>query len=967
MHDNANQRKQRPAIWIALALAVTAALALVALLIRRRRRAERLLRERAPVTPPAPILVRGLSEAEAEARRLEGQDNDIKLAPPRSLRVIARDNLFNIFNLSLIGLAVAQLLLHRPLDALISLGVMILNIVVNILQELLARRRLKKVEHAARPKATVIRDETARSVDPSALVRGDVVVVGPGDQLMVDGQVVGDGHMVVDEALLTGDSKRQAKRAGDQVYAGSYCVSGRAAYQAQKVGQERLIATLASAAAPAARDESSPLEHIVHSVMRVLLVIVAVLTLIYLAGYFRLDPAISEQIASDAVSVLFNIVPAGLYFMIFLNYAQGSAELARRGALVHRARSIESLASSNVLCFAGDGILTGTRVELEPHQPVQNQGSLAESRIQHILGDFARSTSLDNLATRAMAARFEGNPRVAEDEAPFLSVYGWSAVAFDDDDLRGIYVLGDPDVLAGHLGTDRQQELDEGKEAGPAAALKKVSAPVGRFLKRVRGALPGGNGGPPAQPGSSKSEDPTPSRPQAQPAEEETHRPNLFRRLGKRLGGVLRREEAPAPEAEAPQEPSAQETQLLFAYYPELVPLYTEDGLPALPPGLIPLATLRYTERVRPEAIETIKGFATAGVVAKIFTTRAAEQTVALLRQAGMGIEDVLPLSTASGLELASMDPEELAAAAPDTTIFGHLTPEQAGQVVSALRTGGQLVTVVGDGVNDLPAMRGANLAVARQNSSQAALSTADIVILSDSPEVLLRVLDRGQSIVNGLLDVLKVYLTQIFYLLLLVLVIALTVGGFPYRSAQASVVTILTLTLPAIGFSFWGAAGVLPTASLRRILFHFVAPAAITMGLAAFLVYLIFLDRSGEVEYAQLGLTYSLVAMGLLLVIFVKPPRPLSHWRGQTRHGDWRPTLLASALLVLFLMAARIPLAQELFLIGPLRQTSHYQLIGIAALGWAITVRLVWWVVPLVPSMPVLRPLLDEPPAEQP
>jgi magnesium-transporting ATPase (P-type) len=982
MNDNVNPRKQRPLIWIAIVLAATAALALVALLIRRWRRqqAEELRPKAPPITPPAPILVQGLSEAEAEARRLKGQDNAIELRPPRSLRVMLRDNLFNIFNLSLIGLATAQLLLGRPLDALISLGVMLLNIGMNIFQELFARFRLRKVVREARPKATVIRDDKARSVDPSELVLGDVVVVGPGDQLMVDGQVVGDGNMVVDESLLGAEGRRQAKRAGDQVYAGSFCVSGRAACQTQKVGQERLIATL-TGAGQTARGGSTPLEHIVHSLMRVLLVIVASLTLLVLARYFRLDPGIPDQVVSDAVSVIFNIAPAGLYFMIFLNYAMGSAELSRFGALVHRTRSVESLASSSVLCFASEGILTGTHVELETHAPPENQEPLAESRIRHILGDFARSTSLDNLTTRAMATTFEGNPRIIYDEVPFMAVYGWSAVAFDDDDLRGLYVLGDPDVLTGHLVAGSQEKPAGTEEGGPARALKQVSAPVGRLFKRLGSALSGGQVAPAqspssepespalppqAQGGLSEPGSPAPA-PEAEPPEEETTRPNLFRRLSKRLGGVLRRKEAPPQEEEVPQEPSTQEVLMLFAYYPELVPLYTEDGLPQLPAGLVPLCTLHYTERVRPESVATIKGFSEAGVAAKTFSSRAPEKTVALLEAAGVGSEVDLPLGTASGLELASMDPTELASVASEATIFGYLTPEQAGQVVRALRQGGQSVAMVGDGVNDLTAMRAANVSIARQGSSQAALGTADIIILSDSPEVLLRVLNRGQRIVNGLLDVLKLYLTQIFYLLLLILAIALlTRTGFPYRSAQASIVTIVTITIPAIGLSFFATGGVLPTANLRRILIHFVAPAAISIGLAAFGVYEIFLDRTGETAYAQLGLTYSLVAMGLLLVVFIRPPRPFSRLYGRARYGDWRPTLLALALFFLFLVATRVPLAQQLFLIGPLQQPAHYLVIGIAALAWALTVRFAWWVVPLVPRIPVPQPWLGETPGHE-
>ena len=91
-----------------------------------------------------------------------------------------------------------------------------------------------------------------------------------------------------------------------------------------------------------------------------------------------------------------------------------------------------------------------------------------------------------------------------------------------------------------------------------------------------------------------------------------------------------------------------------------------------------------------------------------------------------------------------------------------------------------------------------------------------------------------------------------------------------------------------------------------------------------------------------------------MLLVVFVRPPPvPFARWRTQARYVDWRPALLALALFILFLIMTRIPLAQQLFLIGPLRQPDHYLVIGIAVLAWAVTVRFVWWIVPLIPVAP--------------
>ena len=124
------------------------------------------------------------------------------------------------------------------------------------------------------------------------------------------------------------------------------------------------------------------------------------------------------------------------------------------------------------------------------------------------------------------------------------------------------------------------------------------------------------------------------------------------------------------------------------------------------------------------------------------------------------------------------------------------------GAVVADLRTRGQYVAMVGDAVNDVPALVQANLAVTYQNSSQAAQSVADILLLENSLTVLERVLEKGQRIVNGLLDILKLYLTQVFSLALLITAIQILGTGFPIRGIQLSVITVVTITIPSLGLT---------------------------------------------------------------------------------------------------------------------------------------------------------------------
>ena len=178
----------------------------------------------------------GLSAAEVLARRAQGQGNNVALATGRSYQEILRENVFTFINGVLFSIGAVLVALGRVSDAVISVGLVFINVIVSLVQEVRAKRKLDRIALLTRPRATVIRDGRAQEIDPGEIVRGDLLVVHAGDQIVVDGQVVGDGRMDVDESLLTGEADLIVKRAGDPVYSGSFCVTGGATYVAEKVG-----------------------------------------------------------------------------------------------------------------------------------------------------------------------------------------------------------------------------------------------------------------------------------------------------------------------------------------------------------------------------------------------------------------------------------------------------------------------------------------------------------------------------------------------------------------------------------------------------------------------------------------------------------------------------------------------------------------------------------------------------------
>jgi magnesium-transporting ATPase (P-type) len=916
--------------------------------------------------------LRGLTEAEAQARQQEGQDNVVRFEPVRTRQDIVRDNVLTIFNVSLVGMAFFQLLVGRYLDGLISFGAAGLNIATNIRQELRAGKRLEELEQQTRPQATVIREGRARSIDPNQVVRGDVLVVGPGDGFLVDGELLSEQPILVDQSMLTDKGDRIARRVGDPVYAGSFCVAGRAAYQAQKVGDERLVAAL-TADSQATRKTLTPMERIVSRVLSFMLLLVAILTVLLLAEYFRLDEAVDMHADAflQAAGMIFGLAPTGMYFMIFLTYVGGMVRLSEQGAIVHRARSIESLAQATVLCATEASLRAGTTVELEAIEPPHNEMRLTKSQLRQILGDYAHSSSANNQALRAMAHAFPGESRTVREEAPFLSVYGWSATTFDDEDLSGVFVMGEPEVLAAHLVAPEEPEAEAGEaaeqETPPLAALRSRLPSLRRLFRRSAEAseqeadpeltqTPDKEGPsdqvPPTPEELSDQVSPTPEEPsdQAPPAEEEEPKQNPIRRLFGRVGGAFQRvrtKDEGEEEAEALTEEPSEKVVYLFAHQPDPVPLHDDAGLPQLPEDLIPLCRMHYIEQLQPETVDTIRTFAEKGVALKVLTPGAPDWTVALLQRAGLGVSSDALGRVVTGADLAELDPDELARTVDENTVFSRVNAEQARRVVAALREQGEAVGVVGDGPNDLPAMEQANLAITMQSSSQATLGVADIILLDDSPQGLLQVLDNGQRIVNGLLDVLKLNLTQLFYLTVLILVFWSTRLGFPYDGKQGSLISTLTQSLPSTGLSLWALAGALPNVGFGRLLTWFLGPVAVPMSVAALAVWGIFYDRTGEVAYAQLALTHLLVFSGLLVVLLIRPPRR-SVGAGDGGGGDSRMTALVLVLFILFLLATLLPPGYHFFLVKHLRKWEDYLIIGLAVLAWVSITQAIWWLVPL-------------------
>ncbi|HEX3269963.1 MAG TPA: HAD-IC family P-type ATPase, partial [Ktedonobacterales bacterium] len=802
-------------------------------------------------------LLAGLTDEEATARRARGEGNVAPPATGRSYWQILRENLFTFINITLFGLGFALALLGRWLDAIVSTCVILTNVVVSVVQEVRAKQTLDKIALLTRPQVTLIRSGQEREAPPDEIVIGDILKVEPGDQIVVDGKVVGAGRMSVDESQLTGESNLIEKKEGDPVYSGSFCVSGSAYYVTEKVGSQSLANEI-TAGARAFRRVLTPLQGQINLVIRIVLLIVVYFELLMVMNSFLKRINLAQSVENSAI--IASLVPNGLFLSIAVAYAIGAVRIIRFGALVQQSNAIESLSNVDVLCMDKTGTLTANRLQLHSVQPFDGGD---EADLRRILGVMAASTASPNKTTDAIIAACPEQACALVTEVPFSSARKWSAVAFDQSadgaspTLQGIYILGAPEMLRPHL--------------GEPPTWKTVSDDVSELATQ-----------------------------------------------GLRV--------------------------LVVAHYPDPTALEDRGDDSTLPDGLQPLGLISLSDVLRPDTRETLHSFIKAGVRPKIISGDNPETVSALAQQAGLGAD----IKLVSGVDLAKMDDRDFTEAAVTGTIFGRITPQQKERLVQSLRSRGHYVAMIGDGVNDVLSLKQANLGVAMQSGSQATRGVADIVLMGDSFASLAPAVLEGQRIVNGMTDILRLYLARICTMGLLI-VSSLVIGFFPLALRQGSLIVLLSVGIPTVALAIWARPGTTSRKDLLPSLLHFVLPPMLMstiIGLVLFYGVYVLLVTPLHLDYwdlfirtsnpiihtpvtnAQSALSAFLVFAGLLLVIFVEPPTPW--WTGgDVLSGDWRPTWLALGLGALFILMELIPPLRDLFALERLGAVEWTLVIG--------------------------------------
>ena len=273
--------------------------------------------------------------------------------------------------------------------------------------------------------------------------------------------------------------------------------------------------------------------------------------------------------------------------------------------------------------------------------------------------------------------------------------------------------------------------------------------------------------------------------------------------------------------------------------------------------GLVLLA-----EQLRPEARETVRWFRTQGVELKVLSGDRPETVASIAHDAGI---------TGASIDASHLPdhPDELLRVVLDHTVFGRISPHDKRRVVEALRGDGRYVAMVGDGVNDVPAMKAAQLAIAQGAGTQMARAVADVVLVRSEFAAVPAMVDEGRKILRNVQRVAKLFVTKSAFAVFLVLSIGLTPTAYPLLPRQLTLAASVTIGIPGFFLALAPSRGQYSPHGFLRDLARFALPAGTAAGLGVLSGYLAALNVLDlNVREARTVATTTLIVVGLYLIL---------------------------------------------------------------------------------------------------
>jgi Ca2+-transporting ATPase len=717
--------------------------------------------------------VRGLSEEEAKRRLAEHGPNELQAARRISPWSILLDQVKNVLVLVLIGAVGLSAFLGDTLEAVVIAAIVILAVALGFIQEYRAERAIEALREMAAPTATVVRAGEEREVPARDLVPGDVLLVQSGDRIPADARLVEAVNLKIEESALTGESLPVDKTSGplphdlelgdrtNMIWAGTAATYGRGRAVVAGTGMETEFGRIARML-ESVEEGRTPLQQNLDRVGRILaLAGLAVVVLVIALGLMRGQPFLEMLISGIALAVA--VVPEALPAVVTISLALGVQRMVKRHVLVRRLPAVETLGSVSVICSDKTGTLTKDEMTV--------RRLFVAGRTYEVTG-----------AGYAPEGSFLLDGREVEPPEPLRELLRAGALASDAHLARGgegegegetgWRVQGDPTegaliVAAAKAGLEKR-ELDERCPRVDEIPFTSESKRMTTLHETPDGVTAFAKGAP------------------------EVILASCERWLGESGEEPL---DAAAREAVAAEGRRMAENALRVLAVARKRGAAREDA----ERGLTFLGLAGMIDPPRPEVKDSIRTCEQAGIKPRMITGDHPVTAQAIARELGL----LKGGRAVTGAELDGMGDEDLAREVEAIEVYARVSPAHKLRVVTALQGRGCSVAMTGDGVNDAPALKKADIGIAMGiTGTDVTKEAADMTLTDDNFASIVAAVEEGR----GVFDNIKKYL--MFLLSSNIGEIGLMAGAslaglpLPLSAVQILYVNLATDGLPALALA---------------------------------------------------------------------------------------------------------------------------------------------------------------------
>lgn len=678
--------------------------------------------------PLAALLERGLSQAEVIQRQKQYGPNELKAkaATPAWVKFLQQFNQSLLYILMVAGAVKAFLGSWR--NAIVIWAVVVINALIGYIQESKAEEAIAALAQSVVTEVTVIRDGQKLRVPSRELVPGDVVLLSSGDKVPADLRLLSVRNLQADESALTGESVPVEKRLGslpedtplaerqNMAYAGSFVTFGQGAGVVVAIGNQTQTGRISELVEKGGSLQTPLTRKFEEFSLMLLRIILSLAGLTFLVGLAQGQGAAS--VFESAVALAVSAIPEGLPAVVTVTLAIGVSRMAKRHAIIRKLPAVETLGSATVICSDKTGTLTENQMTV--------QAIYAGSQLYQVTG--SGYSPQGQILFQAADSPIEIHQLPAL-EACLVAGCLCNDTRLQPKDNGQWEVVGDPTeaalIVAAQKGGLDLEELQRRRPRldsipfesefqymatlhclGPEEHCIYVKGSVEALLSRCHSQM-GSQG-------------------EIQPLEEERIRQQV--------------------------EALARQGLRVLAFAQKTVPSsQTRVDHPDLQEGLIFLGLQGMIDPPRPEAIAAVHSCQTAGIQVKMITGDHVLTAQAIAEQMGLG--GGKPVQAYSGRDLEQLSPEEFVEAANRGSVFARVVPEQKLRLVEALQARGQIVAMTGDGVNDAPALKQADVGIAMgRGGTEVAKAAADMILTDDNFASIEAAVEEGRTVYNNLL-----------------------------------------------------------------------------------------------------------------------------------------------------------------------------------------------------------------------